>query len=269
MKPTFSIVLNHTPWRPERAVAKAQMLLELLPLSRGLPFLTNDTDYRGTDWQVSKVAWALRQWEWSAEQATTHHVFLTDDLHLAHGFLGFLGAMVEAAGDAPAIGLLSNHPSASKLNVDGWRWYRTNSWLVGPAYVLSDSALHQFLAWFLALPEGPHTEIGTRAYRNDDSSINEWITRSGKDCAHPIPTIVEHRADLESTVGHGDQYSRERLSWRALRHAHVDGDQIHWTETPYIAPWTVNSAVLANVDFWSERGGPAASPLLHLPGQGA
>lgn len=263
MKPTFSLVVNHAPWKPERVQAKGCMLLELLPLSRRVPFFLHDTDYRGRDWQDDgKVAWALAQWRWSAKQATTHHVFLTDDLALAPRWWEVLGAMVEAAPASP-IGLLSNHPRAPDLIVEGWKWYATNSWLVGPAYVLPHELLVAFLAWFEALPDGPHTVKGTKAYANDDSSINEWITVHGPGrTLHPLPTIIEHRTDLESTVGHGDEYSRERVSWRRV--GFLDEHEFVLTHEQQLD----DVEQMAHAEWWNEKGGAQAAPLLLLPSNG-
>lgn len=225
MTTTFSLVINHTPWVPERVRAMAEMrrTLAVNELDE-LPLMFNDTDYRGTDWQQSKVQWALDQWRWASKQDVTHHVFMTDDLHIAPRFWDILGAMVANTGDNP-IGLLSNHPRAFGGSGRSCG-YRTNSWLVGPAYVLPHDFLVRFLAWFEALPDGPHTTFGTKAYRNDDSSINEFVTQSGSWTFHPMPTIIEHRGDIGSTVGHGDKYSRERLSWRASRH--YDDERQEW-----------------------------------------
>lgn len=289
MTPTFSLLVNHTPWVPERVVALGEMLDELAPtrdtgaglirkrqgaIHRVFPFppvvavRVHETDYRAGDedregdhaysraerWQQkAKVDWALEQWRWSAREGmvgtgATHHVFMTDDLNLAPGFWGLLSAMVAAHPDEP-IGLLSNHPKGPQLAAQGYSGYRTNSWLVGPAYVLPHDHLVRFLAWFEALPDGRWTEPGTKAYRNDDSSINEWITNGGggERCWHPLPTIIEHRSDIGSTVGHGDQYSRERVSWRRGR------------RHDFVRPIDQ----LTSVDWWARE-----CPMLALPEDG-
>ncbi len=211
---TFSLCISHTPWVQDRLNAFDAMLGALwLAPAPGVrvspcPFLLNNTDYRGTDWQVSKVAWALAQWRWSAAQGVTHHVFMTDDLHIAPRFWEILSAMCLHTGELP-IGLLSNHPKGPALRRDtGAHWYRTQSWLVGPAYVLPHAFLVGFLAWFESL------SFDEQKYRNDDSSANEYVSQIGSYACHPLPTIIEHRGDIDSTVGHGDKYSRERLSWR-------------------------------------------------------
>jgi hypothetical protein len=244
-------VINHTPWVPERVACLGAMMDELERSAKG-PIWCNSKDWRGTDWQQSKVQWALDQWRWAAAQDATHHVFMTDDLHLAPEFGHVLEAMIQGCPDHP-IGLLSNHPRASQTYTLRHSWYRTNSWIVGPAYVLPHEFLIRFLAWFEALPEGPHTTPGTRAYRNDDSSINEYVTQSGSWSAHPLPTIIEHRGDIGSTVGHGDRYSRERISWRARR----------WFQA---GEWHESAAffdldALATVEYWA---GVERAPLLEV-----
>lgn len=232
MTPTFSLVINHTPWIPERVEAFEAMDRALLfdgkePVP-GKPnyVMHNCADYRGTDWQVSKVKWALDQWRWSAEKPTSHHVFMTDDLHVAPSFWTILRSMVMAAPSRP-IGLLSNHPEGPTHFANGHHWYATNSWLVGPAYVLPHDFLVSFLEWFFSLPDG--VKPGCKGYANDDSSLNQFITMSGLCTMHPLPTIIEHRHDLASTVGHGDEFSRERLSWRFRRHViHKSPLEFEW-----------------------------------------
>jgi hypothetical protein len=224
----FSLVINHTPWVPARVEALAEMRRALATGPGFCATFINDRDWRNTDWQESKVSWALDQWRWSASQAVTHHVFMTDDLHIMPGFWRALAAMCFQSGEAP-IGLLSNHPDIPDLS--GFHWYRTRSWLVGPAYVLPHAFLLRFLAWFEAKPDGHYKTPGTKGYANDDSSINEFVSHEGGYTLHPLPTIIEHRADIGSTVGHGDRHSRERLSWRARRWTEpTEGGGFVWRE---------------------------------------
>lgn len=260
MTPTLSLVVNHAPWRPERVAALAAMMPELLAIDPERVFV-HDTDYRGGgNWQAAKVRWALAQWTWSLRQPTTHHVFVTDDLHLAPGFVAALVAMVTAHPDVP-IGLISNHPRGPELFDAGHHGYRTNAWIVGPAYVMPHQALVDFVRWFQSLPSGDATMPGTQAYRNDDSSINEWVTNGGGggEVWHPLPTIVEHRGDLASTVGHGDRHSRERISWRERRTVKDDGERWAWVSTPWAGP---SIAELASSYFW--RG---EAPMLSVGGE--
>jgi hypothetical protein len=125
--------------------------------------------------------------------------------------------------------------------------------------VLSHRALVEFLSYYESLPDGPHTVRGTKAYANDDSSINEWVTHhAGLSTLHPVPTIVEHRSDVDSTVGHGDQYSRERISWRTIRGASEKDGKVEWIET---ALRLMPDAMFAT-GYWD---GADSAPMLELP----
>jgi hypothetical protein len=248
---SLAVVLHHTPWRPERVKAAAAMLKELRDGRADVRI--HDRDYRqsasGLAWQQGgKLAWQLCGWDLGVRSAASHVLYLTDDLHLAPRFLEVVRALIACVPDAP-IGLLSNHPKATALAAEGDRWYRTNSWLVGPAYVMPREKLMRFVAWFERLPE--HRRVGEKSY-NDDSAINEWVTNGGGggETYHPIPTPIEHRADLESTVGHGDEYSRERVSWR---HPVFAG----------LAP-----ATLTDERFWRDAGEPRRSTMLRIPSEG-
>jgi hypothetical protein len=259
---TFSLSISHTPWRPDRVVALREMMMVLTPLAHGIPFFLNDVDYRGKDWQQAKVTWALDQWRWHLSTSATHHVLMTDDLAIAPGFWMALDAMVTACPNG-AIGLLSNHPAGPRLVAEGYRWYRCGCWIVGPAYVVPRETLDGFVKWYEALPDGPHNQEGTKAYRNDDSSLNEFLSQTRRNSYHPLPTIVEHRGDLPSTVGHGDKYSRERLSWRQVQKTYDDPAEPKGFAWKAMAV-AFDLVAMARPNYWREKGGPEEAPLLSV-----
>lgn len=241
LNPSFSLVLNHAPWVPERRAAKRRMLMQLTPLARRIPFFLHDTDYRqgGTVGKVERVDFSFAQWRWSVCQDVTHHLFCTDDLLLHPLFWNVLRAMVEAAPRA-VIGLLSNHPEAPALAATR-RFYATNSWVVGPCYVVPHPELVDFLAW-----PGTVAKDAVGYGWSDDATLNDWVTFGGpKRALHPIPTPISHERVL-STWGHtahGDAYSHERVSWLECE---PDGD-------------------MTNPEYWRALGGPEAAPMLDLP----
>lgn len=263
----FSLCVSHTPWREDRVAACREMLMALTPLAHGVPFLLNDVDYRGTDWQVSKVQWAMDQWRWAlATPATSHHVFMTDDLRIAPRFWEILNAMVTACPDG-AIGLLSNHPKGPGLFIrDESTWYRCNSWIVGPAYLVPRELLAEFFTYFCGLPDG--SAPGCKGYGNDDSTLNEFLTKTGRCSYHPLPTIIEHRGDLPSTVGHGDRYSQERISWRKLQQpVDVEPGRFVWeSDSLFDSEEAEQQAKLlermARPDFWVTPLEPRSAPML-------
>ncbi len=209
---TISTAILHTPWIPERKACLGDMLRELAgsdPLE-----IFKDPKPEGMAWSEFKTRLAAAQWGWALNTNADHCLFLTDDLELAPGFWGILKAMRDAEPGA-IIGLLSNHPQGPELWAEGHHWYRCNSWIVGPAYMVPREALAKFLPWYLGLPD--NEAPGGRRWYNDDSALNEWISSAGPaESWHPLPTIIKHRGDVASTVGHGDKFSRERISWDTI-----------------------------------------------------
>ncbi len=248
MMTSISTAILHSAWRPERARALKEMLEGLGAQGPAAAVFSGQKSARMA-WAEFKTILAISQWQWALEQKeASHHLFLTDDLHLAPSFWSILNAMVEANPNR-IIGLLSNHPAGPELAANGGRAYRCNSWIVGPAYVIPRKHLTPFLTWYRGLrdDEAP----GGRRWFNDDSALNEWNTLHGPaESWHPLPTIIEHRADLESTVGHGDRYSRERVSWRAVRSVRDDGERLYWRtdDTDF------DCETLASPEFWREAG---------------
>ncbi len=138
------------------------------------------------------------------------------------------------------ISCLNNHPDGPRLYAEGYRWYRTNSWLVGPFYLLPHADMLAFYGWYCALPDT--SAPGGKYWHNDDTAINQWITETGRTCLHPLPTIIDHgHDDLVSTVGHGDEISVPRVLW---------GDE----------SWRMR-----DTGYWEAKGGPANAPVLPLP----
>lgn len=226
---TISTAILHDIRRDDRAKCLADMI-DNNPQPFGKGVVITDQMPPGGDWHAFKTHLALRQWEWSLESGASHCLFMTDDLHLAPGFYDILLAMVTARPEA-IIGLLSNHPKGPSLWAEGHRGYRCNSWVVGPAYLVPRIHLEPFVAWYKALRDDG--EAGGRRWYNDDSALNDWNTNHGPGASwHPLPTIVEHRADLPSTVGHGDKYSRERVSWRAVREVEETEEGFTWCSRP-------------------------------------
>ena len=251
--PAISVAVLHTPWKPERVECLSEMLKSIPTTPTRI---IRDKMPEGMAWEEFKTIIALDQWEWSAKQAgCTHHLFLTDDLHMAPDFWRILRAMVTAKPNS-IIGLLSNHPKAVELAGNGDVWYRCNSWVVGPAYVVPHELLVGFLAWYKSLPDT--NAPGCRRYLNDDSAINEWNTYHGpRESWHPLPTIIEHRDDVASTVGHGDEFSCERVSWRATREVVRVGDAWEWVSKPAL----FDLEGMAHPPYWSRL-----APMLTVGG---
>lgn len=249
----FSLAILHAVQDRRRKHSLVSMLHDLSPLAAGVPLrIVDEVRPPGRSWDEWQHEVHPRVWRWSLETAATHHVFMTDDLHIAPNFWAALRAMV-AAHPSAILGLLSNHPAGPELARRGAHCYRCNSWLVGPCYVVPRAHLEPFLPWYEAW-------INTveRRHYGDDSALNEWISRCGPgESWHPLPTLIEHRADLDSTWQSGDKFSRERVSWRAVRSCRDTGRDLLWTSTDH----RFDLEAMTRPEFWEGSG-----PMLRVAG---
>jgi hypothetical protein len=251
--PSFSVSIAHAPWKPERVECLREMLHELAPLSRGVPYLCHDTDYRGRPWAEVKVDWALKAWRWHLAHDATHCLLMSDDLALAPDFWSILEAMVSEAPHAP-IGLMSNHPDGPRVFDSGQHWYRTRSWLVGPAIVIPHADLEKFVPWYERwYPTLPPGDLyGQQGFFHDDSSLNEWVSRTGRYSLHPLPAPIEHRLGLGRS--HDAQpfpkHAAEWISWRRVWHANPGRET--FSELPRI----VQAQMTERPFWWGEQDAP-------------
>lgn len=254
--PRFSLSIAHTPWIDARVTNLREMLLDLLPLSRDIPFMLHDTDYRGRAWEAVKVEWALKAWRWHLDQAVSHCVLLSDDLRVMPRFWDVLEHMVAAAPRNP-LGLMSNHPEGPRLFEQGKHWYRTRAWLVGPAIVFPRDLLGHFVTWYEpwieSLPRG-EDRYGFREFFHDDSSMNEWCHRNGRDALHPLPAPIEHQLYLGRShdAKPFPRHAAEWISWKRVWHANPARDRFS-EMAPDVA------AAMATSAFW--RGADEAPGL--------
>lgn len=261
----FTVAILNKPGDMARQEALLTLLHELdieryFPKDMGGPPAVVGTVFQdplpaGMKWSEFKTVLVEKQWSWALRQGSqfTHHIFLTDDLHVHPLFFEVLDAMIEGSG-AKVIGLLSNHPRGPMLYREGGHAYRCNSWVVGPAYCVSTEFLASALAAYCALPDDEGDKH--RRWFNDDSFLNHHNTFAGPgESWHPLPTIIEHRFDVESTVGHGDRYSRERVSWREERKVVDDGENgFQWASVPlYKFPHETErlEELMVKPGFWS------------------
>lgn len=253
MMPTFSVSIKHQARSLARQRALASMcdaLAERPGPEIGMRIFDEAAEGPWNEWQ-HKLHDLV--WRWHLGTGATHHVLLTDDLWIAPRFWWALLAMVSVKPEA-IIGLLSNHPAAVPLAERGAHWYRTNSWLVGPAIIIPQVHLANFVEWHPTwLASVNPKDFG------DDSAMNVWVTLKGPgQVCHPLPTLIEHRGDIESTWCPGDCYSRERVSWRHRRSCPLGPEYRGLWTSVEVKP---DIEALCTREFWDVTG-----PLLNVSG---
>ena len=205
---TIALGLPHTPWVPARAESWARLResLGVAPGPSTVPWPTGVIVASFTERESNRV-WPSRMWRWGVDSGLTHFLTIQDDVLVAPCFWPALRAMLEAYPDR-IIGLSAVHPVGPEVARKGQRWYCTRSWLVGWAYVLPRADLAAFVAWTEANPARVEST-------NEDSLLNEWITESGRDTWHPVPTLVDHDTSIESTYGNDEHtHRRATVTWR-------------------------------------------------------
>jgi hypothetical protein len=199
-----------------------------------------------TDREPNRV-WAQKLWRWAAclgpedvlsgtgevvghtVGRATHLVQLQDDVIPAPNFWPALTAMVTANPDA-FIGLEANHPMSLEQHRLGHRWFKTRAWVVGVGYVFpigGPNSIREFLKWCDAHPEIVATS-------NEDDLIGKWISKTGRDCWHPIPTIIDHDLSIPSVYGNDHhQHRRPVVTWQGFPPGPLE-DPNYWTPSTMI-----------------------------------
>jgi hypothetical protein len=194
--------------------------------------------YREFTEKLPNSVWSSQMWEWLLETGADWCLSLQDDVEVSPYFWGALGAMLEVleTSGATVCGLSSVHPIQVELARQGHRWYRTRSHLVGWAYAIRREALGEFMYWRAA-----HKAIAQTM--TEDSLLNHWITVSGHDTWHPIPTIVDHDTTIDSSYANDTHvHRRPWITWR---------------------DFTAGS--LTDPAFWRPNGPVESVPLLPTP----
>jgi hypothetical protein len=167
--------------------------------------------------------WARTMWRWGVETGADMFVTLQDDVELAPRFLDILRAMLPAVPSRAILGLAGHHPG---LNGQPGPWARSGGWVVGWAYGMSRETLRELVDFDASGIDADHTE---------DMFVNSFAARYGHETWHPLPSVVDHRTEIESTYGNDGRhpYRRSHVRW--------DGCDLN---------------VLASPEYWRPKGEP-------------
>jgi hypothetical protein len=149
-------------------------------------------------------------YRWLVGQDVTHCIFMSDDLELCPRFWDLVEAMTEAQPEVP-IGLDSLHPRAKTLQESGGHWYRCKAWMAGPAMLWPKWMLIDHMKWRDGQSLKYIRDTG------DDTAWNEYIHRKELHSWHPVPSPVDHDADLPTAktglVERDEEFRRPPVLW--------------------------------------------------------
>ena len=154
--------------------------------------------------QWSAVIWGFGV-EMGYEPGATHFLQLQDDMRVAPDglFWHALHAMIEAHPEQ-ILNLQSVHQAAQALAAEGVCGYTTIEGMPGPAYCLPIPLLREFLEWRrTSLKDGALQAI------TEDTLLGIFAMVTHHRIWAPVPTIVDHPGEVESTYGN-DKAERQR-----------------------------------------------------------
>lgn len=205
---SFALAIPHTPWIPARTESLRRLTLALAagsPAPRTCFFADREPNW----------SWSQKLWSWGLETDATHLLQIQDDVIPAPNFWKALHAMVEAVPDR-VIGLQGAHPKFRTMARDGHNWALSCAWLVGVAYVIPKPILAELVAYRKAEDE-------TARVTCEDDFIAKFCVSTARPVLHPIPTIIDHDIEIESTYGNGDHmYRRATCTWREFGEKEIE-----------------------------------------------
>lgn len=151
------------------------------------------------DWQVisdwkRQGPWptAKRCWEHGIRQGGTHHMILQDDITVCQDFLLGVHELIRAYPESP-ICLYANRKVCETAMEKDARWVRIPDGIWGPAVILPQSLISEFLEWesVSIKPE----------FKHDDSRLAMWCVETGNKVMCPQPSLVQHKAAQKSLLG--------------------------------------------------------------------
>jgi hypothetical protein len=213
----INIAIAHAAWAEGRRDGLAKIVRTLQPWRHQL-FYSDRREHAST--------WAIRIWEWCAEQSDPT-IVLNDDVIPHPQIREIVAAMFEAVGPR-VLSLHPNNPVASQLYANGIHWMRAYV-LTGPAYVLTPEGAASLLEWYDAAPMNFKTRI------NEDNYGIHWAWDRQEPIYCSIPALVEHDTSIPSTLGYDDHPNRKAY--------------VHWRDEPLTdpsfwrtaAPWVPNT----------------------------
>jgi hypothetical protein len=209
----MSICLNitHAAQYVERRAVMQRLRESINAPSLLIPY--NEVTHVGPHWE-----WAEMGWDWARRQATSHALFLQDDVIPHPKLVEIVTAMTKAMPEH-ILSLHSPHPGATRHCLDAdLPWYSTSDCMIGTAYVLPKFLLEEFFEW------RANALLDVRSM-NEDNQVALFAMATGRHLFHPVPAPVDHDLTVATTWEGGDapgtsQFKRPMLPWWTMREKH-------------------------------------------------
>jgi hypothetical protein len=158
------------------------------------------------------MVWGRRTWEKALElaegTASTHIVFLQEDIALAQDFWTELPNMICARPD-DILALHTPHWKFEQLWMNGADWAITWDGLIGNAYVLPVQTVRDLLRFM-----DEDVKPAANAYHSEDGMIATFAMANRRPILHPMPSPIDHLHVGKSLYAHDeDAFYRPVMRW--------------------------------------------------------
>lgn len=211
----LAVCVTHTPWIPKRVETMTKLRRQLFELTDDAAHWREAIVYREETTRAPNYVWSELMWRWGSEQDATHVLFMQDDLNIPEQFWKWLDALVTGRPN-DVIAFSSAHPAARSILLEGKSGYTTAEGLIGIAYLMPRPTLCDVIRW-------RENEIVATAPRrmSEDSLLGLYCMTRGIPIFHPVPSIVDHDLDADSTYGNdGHMYRTPQATWKELDRLH-------------------------------------------------
>lgn len=172
--------IPHKPDGGERDRSLADLLKALEPLPRNVTL-------RVFDEKKPNRAWARDLWGWGSAEDVEFFLTLQDDVRVMPKFWPVLYSMLTYLPHGAVLGIGAQD---ARIAPAMRPWVRSRAWVMGWAYGMWREDAQALRDYDLS---------GEGAQWTEDTFVNEWCKKTGRDVWHPVPTPAQHRTELQST----------------------------------------------------------------------
>lgn len=195
---------------PERAPLLARLLAQLGPDVSPQVFI--DHDHNGTWWNCKRALQA-------ADPGLGWHLTLQEDAFTCSGFIPVLDLF---AANMPAeVQIISLYGLDLEPHASRRHWYGANYPTSGLGHFMRSGTVRDCLAWAAA-----NEQQGGMPIAHDDLMLRVFTIGRGVTVWLPVPLLIDHRDNGQSTLGHRFGFGQPQLPFMA----DADPLAIDWIE---------------------------------------
>lgn len=177
---------------------------------------------------------------------STHQLVLQDDVMVCKDFIPTVQKIIDLLPEE-VISLYTPRSAALDLLKKDKHWLVWNT-VGAPALIIPVPLIYRWMRWSEAFTDPTHV--------GEDSRLDLYMLAIGKKAWYPIPSIVQHREDLKSTIGNSFAKGRKSSVFLGTQQSGLSIDwsvgissPAHWS---YTYPDVVIKAYTGKINYIKE-----------------